>query len=34
VNGVCVPGSCADGGGCTVCGGICDESGGSCECLF
>jgi hypothetical protein len=29
-----VPGACADGGACTICGGICDDTGSSCECLF
>jgi cysteine-rich repeat protein len=32
--GVCVPGPCADGQACTFCGGTCDDTGASCECLF
>lgn len=30
--GVCIPGPCADGQACTFCGGICDDTGSSCEC--
>jgi hypothetical protein len=30
--GVCTPGSCADGAACTVCGGVCADTGSSCTC--
>jgi hypothetical protein len=30
--GVCTPGSCADGGACTACGGTCVDTGSSCNC--
>jgi hypothetical protein len=32
VAGVCTPGGCADGGACTVCGGLCVATGSSCSC--
>jgi parallel beta-helix repeat protein len=31
-DGVCAPGTCADGEACTICGGACNDTGGSCEC--
>lgn len=34
LGGVCIPGACADGSACTICGGVCDDTGSSCECLF
>jgi hypothetical protein len=33
-NGVCTAGNCADGSACTICGGICNDTGGACECNF
>jgi hypothetical protein len=33
-NGVCAPGSCAHGFGCSFCGGTCTDTGSSCECAF
>jgi len=30
--GACIPGPCAGGQACTFCGGICDDTGSSCEC--
>jgi hypothetical protein len=32
--GVCSPGNCADGSGCTYCGGQCVDTGSSCDCDF
>jgi hypothetical protein len=32
--GVCTPGTCADGASCTLCGGHCVDTGGSCDCDF
>jgi cysteine-rich repeat protein len=33
-NGVCTPGACADGAACTICGGTCQDTGSSCDCIF
>jgi hypothetical protein len=32
IAGVCTPGTCAEGGACTVCGGVCVDTGSSCGC--
>jgi len=32
-SGVCTPGTCADGGPCTACGGTCADTGDACVCL-
>jgi hypothetical protein len=33
-DGVCVPGNCAEGGPCTYCGGVCEQTENGCECGF